>query len=250
MGGMPGRFVFTADPEELAVMLDVDKAAGNLPAPSWNIAPGDRVTVVIDAVNKDASTEGYDPENPAVLRRLESASWGLVPGGAPDAAVGGTMFEAPVEQVLENPAFGGAMAKRRAAVPATGYYVWHTGADGSSSAQFVHSPDGEPLLFAALYEWWKDPAAAPTDPARWLLSTTILTRPSGGPLGLIHERMPVILEPGLLEDWLDPQTPGSPELLGAVSDAAVDLADEVEFYEVSKDVASVKNNSEALLQPV
>jgi putative SOS response-associated peptidase YedK len=250
MGGMPGRFVFTADPEELVAMLDVDKAAADLPAASWNIAPGDRVTVIIDAVNKDASTEGYDPENPAVLRRLESASWGLVPGGAPDAAVGSTMFEAPVEQVLENPAFGGAMAKRRAAVPATGYYVWHTGADGSSSAQFVHSPDGEPLLFAALYEWWKNPAAPAGDPARWLLSTTILTRPSAGPLGLIHERMPVILEPGLLEDWLDPQTPGSPELLAAVSDAAVDLAEEVEFYEVSKDVASVKNNSEALLQPV
>jgi len=250
MGVMPGRFVSTTDPEELVAMLDVDKTAADLPPASWNVAPGDRVTVIIDAVNKDASTDGYDPENPAVLRRLESASWGLVPGGAPDASVGATLFDAPVEQALENPAFSAAVASRRAAIPATGYYVWHTGADGSSSAQFVHSADGEPLLLAALYEWWKNPAAAQGDPARWLLSTTILTRASGGPLALIHERMPVILEPGLLEDWLDPTTPGSPELLGAVSDAALDLAEEVEFYEVSKDVASVKNNSEALLQPV
>lgn len=250
MGGMPGRFVFTTDPDELVAMLDVDRAAGNLPGASWNIAPADRVTVVIDAVNKDASTDGYDPENPAVLRRLESASWGLVPGGAPDASVGATLFNAPIEQVLENPAFSKAVESRRAAIPATGYYVWHKGADGSSSAQFVHSADGEPLLLAALYEWWKNPASAADDPARWLLSTTILTRASGGPLGLIHERMPIILEPGLLEDWLDPRTPGSPELLEAVSDAALDLADEVEFYEVSKDVASVKNNSEALIQPI
>jgi putative SOS response-associated peptidase YedK len=247
---MPGRFVFTTDPDELVAMLDVDRPAANLPPASYNIAPADRVTVIIDAVNKDASTEGYDPENPAVLRRLESASWGLVPGGAPDATVGATMFNAPVEQVLANPAFAPATQSRRAAIPATGYYVWHKGADGTSSAQFVHSADGEPLLLASLYEWWKNPAAAQGDPARWLLSTTILTRASAGPLALIHERMPLLLEPGLLEDWLDPRTPGSPELLEAVSDAAADLAEEVEFYEVSKDVANVKNNSEALLQPV
>ena len=247
---MPGRFVFTTDPDELVAMLDVDRPAGDLPPASYNIAPADRVVVIIDAVNKDASTEGYDPENPAVLRRLESASWGLVPGGAPDASVGATLFNAPVEQVLADPAFAPAARSRRAAIPATGYYVWHKGDDGSPSAQFVHSPDGEPLLLAGLYEWWKNEAAAPGDPARWLLSTTILTRAAAGPLALIHERMPLLLEPGLLEDWLDPSTPGSPELLEAVSEAAADLADEVEFYEVSKDVANVKNNSEALLQPV
>jgi len=78
----------------------------------------------------------------------------------------------------------------------------------------------------------------------------MLTRASAGPLAIIHERMPVFLEPGLLEDWLDPTTPGSPELLEAVSEAARELADEVEFYEVSKDVAQRGNNSEALIQPV
>ena len=247
---MAGRFVLTTAPEELVEMLDVDRTAGDLPGVSYNIAPSDRVTVVIDAVNKDASTEGYDPENPAVLRRLESASWGLVPGGAPDANVGAALFNAPIDEVLTNPAFSRAVVSRRAAIPATGYYVWHKGADGSSSAQFVHSPAEEPLLLAALYEWWKNPAAAADDPTRWLLSTTMLTRASAGPLAIIHELMPVFLEPGLLEDWLDPATPGSPELLEAVSEAALELADDMEFYEVSKDVAQRGNNSEALIQPV
>jgi putative SOS response-associated peptidase YedK len=249
-GSMTGRFVVTTDTSELVAMLDIDHEAENLPAASFNVAPGDRVAVLIDAITKNASVAEYDPENPGVLRRLESASRGLVPGGAPSAEVGATLFNAPVEEVLQNPAFAPAAASRRAAIPATGYYVWHKGEDGSSSAQFVHSPDGEPLLLAALYEWWKNPALAPDDPARWLLSTTILTRASGGPLALIHERMPVLIEPGLLEDWLDPRTPGSPELIEALADAALDLAEDVEFYEVSKDVASVKNNSEALFQPV
>jgi putative SOS response-associated peptidase YedK len=240
----------SADPAELEAMLDIHRVSPALPGTSFNIAPGDRVAVLIDAVNKDASTESYDPENPEVLRRLEPALWGLVPAGAPDRTVGATMFNAPIESARENPAFAPAVASRRAAVPATGYYVWHTGGDGASSAQFVHSPDGEPLLLAALYEWWRDPALAPDDPARWVLSTTVLTRASGGPLALIHGRMPVLLEPGLLEDWLDPRTPGSAELLEAVSEAALDLAEDVEFYEVGKAVADVKNNTEALLEPV
>ena len=247
---MTGRFVVTTDTSELVAMLDIDHEAENLPGASYNVAPGDRVAVLIDAVNKNAAVAEYDPENPGVLRRLESASWGLVPGGAPDAGVGAKLFNAPVEELLQNPAFAPADASRRAAIPATGYYVWHKGDDGSSSAQFVHSPDGEPLLLAALYEWWKDPALAPGDPARWLLSTTVITRGSGGPLALIHERMPVLLEPGLLEDWLDPRTLGSAELVQAVADAALDLADDVEFYEVSKDVAKASNNSEALIQPI
>lgn len=247
---MAGRFALTTAPEELVEMFDVDRAAGGLPGASYNIAPSDRVVVLIDAVNRDASTDGYDPENPAVLRRLESASWGLVPGGSPDAGVGAALFNAPVDEVLVNPAFTRAAASRRAAIPATGYFVWHTGADGSSSAQFVHSPDGETLLFAALYEWWKDPAAAADDPARWLLSTTMLTRAAAGQLALIHERMPVLLEPGLLEDWLDPSTPGSPELLEAVAEAALELGDDLEFYEVSKDVAQRGNDSEALIRPL
>jgi len=247
---MTGRFVVTTDTSELVAMLDIDHEAENLPGASYNVAPGDRVAVLIDAVNKNAAVAEYDPENPGVLRRLESASWGLVPGGAPNAAVGAKLFNAPVEELLQNPAFAPAAASRRAAIPATGYYVWHKGADGSSSAQFVHSPDGEPLLLAALYEWWKDPALAPGDPARWLLSTTVLTCASAGPLALIHGRMPVLLEPGLLEDWLDPRTPGSPELIEAVADAARDLAEDVEFYEISKDVANAKLNSEALIQPV
>src|SRR5687767_1407104 len=58
-GSMAGRFVLTTAPEELVEMLDVDRTAADLPGASYNIAPSDRVTVVIDAVNKDASTDDY-----------------------------------------------------------------------------------------------------------------------------------------------------------------------------------------------
>jgi putative SOS response-associated peptidase YedK len=248
---MCGRFVVASGSDELVEMFDVHRPGAGLAAPSYNVAPTDRVNVVIDAVNREAPSDGsYDPENPPVLRRLEAAQWGFVAPNATDPAASPTLFNAPIETALATPPVAAALASRRAAVPATGYYVWQKGADGSSTAQFVHSPDGEMLLLAALYEWWKNPAAAQDDPDRWLLTTTLLTRASAGPLAIIHERMPVFLEPGLLEDWLDPHTPGSEELLEAVSDAAAELGDDLEFYEVSKAVASVKNNSEELLAPV
>jgi putative SOS response-associated peptidase YedK len=247
---MAGRFVVAHPSEELVSMFDIDKPAAALPAPSWNVAPGDQVAVVIDAVNKDAATEDYDPENPQVLRRLESARWGLVPADATDPAVGSTLFNAEIETAAQHPAFGPALAAKRAAVCASGYYVWVTGGNGEASAQFVHAPDGETLLFAALYSWWRNPAASADDAARWVLSTTILTRTAGGALSGLAPRMPVFLEPGLLEDWLDPRTAAGAGLLEAVTDAALDLAGELELYEVSTAVASVKNNSEALIQPV
>jgi putative SOS response-associated peptidase YedK len=249
-GRMAGRFVVAHPSDELVSMFDIDKPAGNLPAPSWNVAPGDQIAVVIDAVNKDAATEDYDPENPQVLRRLESARWGLVPADATDPAVGGTLFTAEIEATAAHPAFGPALAAKRAAIPASGYYVWVKSPSGEASAQFVHSPDGETLLFAGLYSWWRNPAAAADAPNRWVLSATILTRPAGGALSGLAPRMPVFLEPGLLEDWLDPRTPAGDGLLEAVTDAALDLSGELELYEVSTAVASVKNNSEALIQPV
>ena len=60
----------------------------------------------------------------------------------------------------------------------------------------------------------------------------------------VHERMPVILHPRDYDRWLDRDSdPGRPPL---------DLlrpfpADEMEAFEVSKDVGNVKNNSPELL---
>lgn len=240
---MCGRFVVAGASSELVALFDVDLPADDLPAPSWNIAPTDRVPVIIDTIPK-----GADPDSEPV-RRLEAARWGLVPPWAKDVSAGVAAFNARIETVAEKAPFAGAFATRRAILPATGYYEWKT-VDGVKTPYFVHLPDGELLVFAGLYEWWRNPAASADSPGRWLLSTSVLTREAAGPLAAIHDRMPVFLDSSLIDEWLEPGAAGTEELLEEVSAGAAQLAEAVRFHEVDRAVGNVRNDSPELVEPV
>lgn len=239
---MCGRFVVAGASSDLVALFDVDLESESIPAPSWNIAPTDPIPIVIDTIPRG------EPESEPV-RRMEAARWGLVPSWAKDVSVGVKAFNARIETAAEKPTFKTAVTKRRALVPATGYYEWRTDGD-TKTPHFIHMPDGELLVFAALYEWWRNPAAADDAADKWVLSASILTRPSTGSLATIHDRMPVFLSPEIMDDWLDPHTEGSEELLEAVSLAGAAVADFAEFHEVDRAVGSVRNNSPELIAPV
>jgi len=240
---MCGRFVVAGATADLVAMFDVDRVADDLPAPSFNIAPTDRISIVLDTVPKDAA-EFDEP-----TRRLEAARWGLVPPWAKDPKVGVTAFNARVETAAEKSHFSNAVKKRRAVVPATGYYEWKT-VDGVKTPQFIYLPDGEPFVFAALYEWWRNPEAAADSPDKWLLSSSVLTREATGRLAGIHDRMPVFLSPELIDEWLDPHTEGGTELLDEVSYGGVEVEERVQFHEVDRAVGNVRNNTPSLIEPV
>ncbi|PRY70180.1 putative SOS response-associated peptidase YedK [Glaciihabitans tibetensis] len=235
---MCGRFVLDRKTSDLVALFDIDVEGAILPGPSWNIAPTQNVRVVIDAVPK--GTEASEP-----VRRLESARWGLVPSFAKDLS-GPPLFNARSETVTQKPAFQSAVGTRRAVVPASGYYEWHE-VDGVKTPQYISLPDEELFLFAALYEWWRNPAAQ-SAAELWLLSTTILTRPSTGPLSEIHERMPVFLDAELASEWLDPHADGSIELVELVADAAEDIADQAQFHAVGSEVGTVQNDTPSLIR--
>ena len=91
-------------------MFDVDLVADNMPAPSFNVAPTDRVPIVLDTIPK-----GADPDDEPV-RRLEAARWGLVPSWAKDVKVGVTAFNARIESAAEKSHFATAVKKRRAVI--------------------------------------------------------------------------------------------------------------------------------------
>ncbi|MBC7592213.1 MAG: SOS response-associated peptidase [Salinibacterium sp.] len=240
---MCGRFVVAGAATDLIEMFDIDLAAGDLPAPSFNIAPTDQVSIILDTIPKGSS----DDAEP--VRRLESARWGLVPTWAKDQKSGASAINARIETAAEKATFSAAVKKRRAIVPATGYYEW-TMIDGVKTPYFIHLPDGQPLVFAALYEWWRDPATTDDSPSKWLLSTSILTRDATGSLANIHDRMPVFLSPELLDEWLYPHTEGSTELLGQISAGGMEVAEYIEFHEVDRGVGNVRSSGESLIAPV
>lgn len=234
---MCGRFVVASVASELVGVLRVDVEGDDLPEPSFNVAPTDRAAIVLDSAKTEPPT-----------RRLESARWGLVPSWAKDVKIGTRAFNARSEELEDKPMFRGALEKRRAVVPTSGYYEW-TVVDGEKVPHYIHPADDEPLLMAGLYEWWRDPAKADDDPQKWVLSFTILTRDSIGHLGSIHDRMPLFLDPDHADAWLDPTTDNVRDVLDAAIDAAPLLADELSEHVVSRAVGNVRNNSPELIQP-
>ncbi|NQX13676.1 SOS response-associated peptidase [Microbacteriaceae bacterium VKM Ac-2855] len=234
---MCGRFVLSQTSADLAALFDVDEVGASLPPISYNIAPTDPVPIVVESMK--GVEDGLPPR-----RRLEAARWGLVPSWSKDPSGAARMINARIESVAEKPAFRASYEKRRAAIPATGYYEWHTDEAGTKVPHFISAGEGSLILFAGLYEWWRAPA--PGSP--WLLTASILTQPSSGPLGAIHDRMPVFLDPELLGDWLDPLVEGDAELLGTVAGAAAMLADDLDAYPVGPEVGNVRNNGPELVR--
>jgi putative SOS response-associated peptidase YedK len=239
------RFVLNRKSTDLISLFDVDTVGAGLAEPSWNIAPTQVISIVLDSLAKSTEAEPY----PEPVRRLEAARWGLVPAWAKDPAAGPVLFTAPAEDAAGSTTFGNAVKRRRAIVPASGYYEWRV-LDGSRVAHYVSLAGDELMLFAGLYEWWRNPAVGADDAARWLLSATVVTRPSAGPVSDLHERMPVFLNADLVEEWLDPQDDAGQELVDEIVAGAAEVADRVEIRAVSAAVDSVQAGGEQLTYPV
>ncbi len=215
-------------------MFDVEHEGENLPEPSWNIKPTEQIPVVLESAKTGT-----------VVRRLESARWSLVPASSTELTVGYPTFNARAETAAEKPAFRASVAAKRALVPATGYFEWHT-VGATKTPYFVHSDDGLPLAFAGLYSWWRNPVLAVDDPARWVLTATILTTEAEGPLRGLHDRMPVVLAEEWWDQWLDPHTVGDQALVDAAALASREPGGALRFHEVAR----VSGNGPELIEPV
>lgn len=236
---MCGRFVLAQTTADLVALFDIDEPGADLPEPSWNIAPTQRIAVVAESMK--GVEEGSPPR-----RRLAGARWGLVPRSAADPSAGPPLINARIESVAEKPSFRESYGARRAIIPASGWYEWQGGADDTRSPVYVSPGEGSLVLFAGLYEWWRSRESG----APWLLSATIMTRPSAGALADVHERMPVLLQPELIEDWLDPVTPGDGELLRTTAEGAAELAEELTVRRVGSEVGSVSAGGPDLIRPL
>lgn len=233
---MCGRYAAAKDTATLVDEFQVETVVDPAPDPNYNVAPTNNVVFVVDRPVEEA-------EN--LQRQLRVARWGLVPSWAKDPSIGSRMINARWENAAEKPAFRAAFAKRRCLIPADGYFEWYTPATppGASKPRkqpyFIHRVDGAGLALAGLYEFWR-----PSPEEQWLVTVSVLTTDSVGPLAAIHNRMPVLIEPSGYSRWLDPR---------ASVDAGFDGTLAVELltaHPVSVAVNSVRNNSAELLEPI
>jgi putative SOS response-associated peptidase YedK len=192
--------------------------------PRYNFAPTDRSPIV-----------GVDKEGGISLRELR---WGLVPYWAKDVKIGYKAINARVESIADKPMFREAFKRRRCLVPARGYFEWK-GEDKAKQPYFIHSPHAQLMLFAGLWESWRE-----TKEAEPLYTYTIVTGPPGIVSGDIHDRASVILPPDVWNDWLTSNPAVAADLLASAKEPTL------AYYPVSKAVGSPKNDTPNLIEPV
>ena len=203
----------------------------------------------------DAAVEAApDPAPGEPVRWLRLLHWGLVPSWAKEKSVGNRMINARVETILDKPGFKRAALTRRCLVPADGWYEWQkspteTDAKGKPRKQpFFMSPvAGGSIAFAGLYEFWRDPAVHPDDPAAWLTSFTIVTTAAEPGLDVIHDRMPLVLPQDRWDAWLDPDVTDPDDVRALVEPP---VPGRFVATAVSTRVNAVSNNGAELLEPV
>jgi putative SOS response-associated peptidase YedK len=121
---MCGRYVSVAARADLLELYRaIGPGDGKELAPWWNVAPTNKVYAVVERV----------PEAGAVAaREVRAVRWGLVPtwwkpgidSKTNKAKTMPALHNARADRVATAPSWRGPFARRRAVIPAAGYYEW------------------------------------------------------------------------------------------------------------------------------
>lgn len=222
---MCGRAKLPDDVSEIKIDLKIDFDEIRDYRPRWNAAPSSLLPVVLS-------------ENGG--RRLTLMRWGLVPSWARSSKIGYSTFNARAEDMDTRPAFRGAWrARRRCLVVADGYYEWRR-EDKQPFA--VALANRGPLIFAGLWDLWRDRAAPDARPMR---SFAIITTQANALLRPLHDRMPALLTADRWGAWLGETTATDGEIKAMIEP----YPGAMDFWPVDKRVGNVRNDSPDLFAP-
>lgn len=222
---MCGRYTLATPTEALAELFQLQTALPSL-RPRYNIAPTQPVAVV------RRSTEGE--------REMVIMHWGLIPSWAKEPDIGNRLINARSETVSEKPSFRSAFKRRRCLVPTDGFYEWQR-LNKRKQPHYVRMGDGEPFAFAGLWERWDGQDETVIE------SCTILTTEANAFVRPIHNRMPVIVEPGNYDLWLEAE----PDRTGALARLMRPYSgDRLTAFPISTWVNSPKNDDARCVEPI
>ena len=107
--------------------------------------------------------------------------------GFPGFQNGKVIFNARCESALEKPLFKEGILHRRVVIPAAGFYEWNR-----DKQKYNFYREGHPaLLMAGCYRKYEDGDRF-----------VVLTTQANASMEPVHDRMPLILDPGEAVDWL------------------------------------------------
>ena len=201
---MCGRFALAMPAKSIAEHFGLESTEGL--SMRYNIAPTQEVATVSGA------SEGQG-------RALAIRRWGMIPHWAKDAKIGARMINARAETIDSKPSFREPFRRRRCLIPASGFYEWRREVK-TRLPYYIRLRDRSPMAFAGLWDRWQPGDGEPVE------SCTIITTGANEIVGELHDRMPVILDPGDYNRWLDTRaanTGGLLELLAPYPSNAMDM---------------------------
>lgn len=215
---MCGRYQLTLPLEALRDIFEFQNEAEPFPA-RYNIAPTQPIHVVREAAH---------------MRELTLVRWGLLPPWVKEPQKFPLMINARSETAAEKPAFRNALRRRRALIPATGFYEWRR--EGKFKQPYFFEPEA-PIALAGLWETWSGPNGEEMETA------LILTGGAEGVPAEFHDRMPLTVPRSNFAAWLDPANDNGAEALTLTEKAAY------RAHEVSRRLSNARNEGAGLMMP-
>jgi putative SOS response-associated peptidase YedK len=219
---MCGRFVATAPLTKVAEYFGAESPGFAL-RPNFNVSP----TTVVAGVALSANR-----------RHIDRFVWGLVPKWQKTRGHMAPLINARAESVVVKPSFRHLVPAHRCIVPMDGYYEWMTTKESQLKIPYyITRVDEAPVAVAGLWE-------EGDESTNGLPRLCIITVAANDKLAAIHDRMPAILQPSEVEDWLEGDVP---EALHALHPSSEHL---LGAREVSTRVNSVRNNDPSNIEEV
>ena len=190
--------------------------------PRYNVAPN---TQIITAL--------VGPSGEEILTTLH---WGLIPHWSKGPDNRFSMINARAETVETKPAYRSSFKHKRCLIPVDGFYEWKL-EKGGKQPYYIHAADNAPLILAGLWDRWENGH-------QFIDSCSIIVTDSNAQIASIHDRMPVILNQEMWEDWLNPLFQDTKELKSML----LPFQDDLGFHAVSKAVNNPKNDDAALIE--
>jgi putative SOS response-associated peptidase YedK len=184
---MCGRFSLSLKASDIqSVLLDVFSHdlvhdVSNF-SPKYNVAPSQRVwSVIFDGAHY----------------RVGTISWGLIPSLTKQKNNAFKMINAKTETIFDKPLFSKPIVKTRCLILADGFYEWKDN-HGTKIPHHISLNHGSLFAFAGIYTKNIHIESKP------VFSAAILTQASKGFMQTIHTRSPIMLEPKLWKQYLNP----------------------------------------------
>lgn len=225
---MCGRYTLHQKNEKIAKRFNLAVAPDTIHE-NYNVAPGQMMPVITE-----------DEQG----RHLEFMNWGFVPTWAKDPKIGYKLINARSESIFEKPMWRGVIKRKRAIIPADGFYEWKRLDNSKTRKQpfYIHPKQTDLFGFAGIWETWKDASG------QELKTYSIITTEPNKEMRAVHDRMPVILQKEDEDSWLSPVHNDDRGVIEALLHPYEDNG--LEIYKVSSDVNAVKNNDKKLIYPL